>query len=102
MEGKKAHQEMYDAGMRTGVISILGFVFVFLLIMTGRSEHPLGDNLFDQPGPLVRSGIPLVSGGAAPHTGGSGGGSPAVVGQDEDEPGLPVRITTMRTGIFET
>ncbi|HON38720.1 conserved hypothetical protein [anaerobic digester metagenome] len=100
MEGKKAHQEMYDAGMRTGVISILGFVFVFLLIMTGRSEHPLGDNLFDQRGPLVRSGIPLVSGGAAPHT---GGGSPAVVGQDEERyQDYLVRITNYENeGSFE-
>ncbi len=80
MEGKKAHQEMYDAGMRTGVIAILGFVFVCLLIMTGRSQHPFGNNHFDQPALQASSGISLASGGAVSYP----DGSPAVIGQDEE------------------
>lgn len=40
MEGKKIHQEIYEAGMRTGVIAVLGFVFIFLIIMTGYNERP--------------------------------------------------------------
>ncbi|HPW69079.1 MAG TPA: hypothetical protein PLA82_06405 [Deltaproteobacteria bacterium] len=103
MEGKKAHQEMYDAGMRTGVITILGFVFVCLLIMTGRSEHPFGNNPFDQPVAAARSGIPLVSGRTALHTGSSGSGSPAIVGQDEERyQEYLVRITNYENeGSFE-
>lgn len=103
MEGKKTHQEMYDAGMRTGVIAILGFVFVCLLIMTGRSEHPFGSNHPDQPAQLARSRIPLVSGGAAAHPGGSGSGSPVIVGQDEEQyQEYLVRITNYENeGFFE-
>lgn len=37
---KKIHQEIYEAGMRTGVIAVLGFVFIFLIIMTGYNERP--------------------------------------------------------------
>ncbi len=80
MEGKKVHREMYDAGMRTGVIAILGFVFVCLLIMTGRSQHPYGNKHFDQPALQAGSGILLASGGAVSYP----DGSPAVIGQDEE------------------
>ena len=99
MEGKKAHQEVYDAGMRTGVIAILGFVFVCLLIMTGQSEHPFGNGRFEQPALPARSGILPASGGAVPYP----GGSPSIVGQDKERyQEYLVRITNYENeGFFE-
>lgn len=94
MEGKRIYQEMYEAGMRTGVIAILGFVFIFLLIVTGYNERPYHSGAFDQPMPVKRSNLPLSSGRLSAAYAVPGDETASIVGQDEEEYGsYLVRIT---------
>jgi len=84
MEGKKIHQEIYEAGMRTGVIAVLGFVFIFLIIMTGYNERPWSSSFSDQPLPVRKSNIPLSSVGMRAAYSAAGDETSLIIGQDEE------------------